>query len=216
MTVAVPASVNPADWVIRYAAPPARTRPALFCDRDGTLIENVPYLNDPAQVRLIHGVRDALMAWRARGYAVVVVTNQSGVARGLCTRGQYLAVEARVRAMLGSDALDAVYACPWHPDGQPPFAGAHRWRKPGDGMLRAAATDLRLDLSRSVIAGDCLSDLRAGAAAGLHRLVHVLTGHGRAERDAVAAFGASGAAGRLVEAPTLAQVRPDIIGTGAA
>ena len=204
------ALASPADWVIRYAAPPAWSRPALFCDRDGTLIDNVPYLHDPARVRVLPGVADALAAWRARGFAVVVVTNQSGVARGLCSRDQFLAVEARVRALLGDGALDAVYAAPWHPDAAPPFGIAHAWRKPGDGMLRAAAADLRLDLSRSVIVGDSLSDLRAGEAAGLHRLVHVLTGHGRTERAAVTATLA--ARGRLVLADTLADVRPAAVG----
>lgn len=196
------------DWVIRYAAPPAALRPALFCDRDGTLIENVPYLNDPAGVVPVRGARETLAAWRARGFAIVVVTNQSGVARGLCSRDQFLAVERRVRAVMGHDAIDAVYACPWHPDGAPPFAIAHPWRKPNPGMLLAAAADLRLDLSRSVIVGDSLADLRAGEAAGLRRLVHVLTGHGRAERAAVeAAFTGD----RLVLAQSLAGVRPDLL-----
>ena len=152
-------------------------KPALFLDRDGTVIENTPYLNDPAQVSVIPGAREAIAAFRAKGYAVVIVTNQSGVARGLVSPEQYRAVEAAVIAALGPGLVDATYACPFYPE--------HPWRKPKPGMLLAAAHDLALSLASSVMVGDALADMKAGAAAGLGVLVHVGTGHGGDERAAV-------------------------------
>lgn len=171
------------DWVIRYGAGPGEGRPALFLDRDGTLIENVPFISDPDRVVPIPGVVELLSASRRAGYAVVVVTNQSGIARGLCSRDQYLAVEQRVQHLLGPGLVDAVYACPFHPDGLPPFGIAHDWRKPERGMLVAAQRDLGVDLATSIMVGDSVSDIEAGLAAGVASVAHVLTGHGRAERD---------------------------------
>lgn len=176
-----------ADW-LRIASTPRRGSPALFLDRDGTVIENVPYLADPAGVRLIAGAREAIAAFRAAGHAVILVTNQSGVARGLCSADQYRAVEARVLEFLGPDAIDLVYACPCHPAGEGMFACDHPWRKPEAGMLLDAAERFGIDLSRSLMTGDSLSDIQAGAKAGVAALVHVATGHGAAERAAVAAF----------------------------
>lgn len=177
-------------WV-RIDALPRPGAPALFLDRDGTVIENRPYLADPEGVTLIPGARKAIAAFRATGYAVIMVTNQSGVARGLCSAEQYRAVEARVLERLGPGAVDAVYACPFHPDGQAPFARDHPWRKPGAGMLLDAAARFGLDLGRSVMVGDSLADIKAGANAGTGWLIHTLTGHGAAERAEVEAFAAS-------------------------
>ena len=178
-----------ADWVSVHARPPLG-RPALFVDRDGTLIENVPYLADPKGVRPLVGAREAIASFRAAGYSVIMVTNQSAVARGLCSVEQYRAVERRVIDLLGPGAIDAVYACPYHPAGRAPFAGEHSWRKPQPGMLLAATERFGLDLDRSLIVGDSLSDIQAGAEAGTRWLVHTLTGHGAAERPAVEAFAA--------------------------
>jgi D-glycero-D-manno-heptose 1,7-bisphosphate phosphatase len=187
MTAASEALVS---WV-RIDATPRRGGPALFLDRDGTLIENTPYLADPAGVRVIQGARETIAAFRAEGFAIIIVTNQSGVARGLCSPEQYRAVEARVLEQLGPGTVDAVYACPFHPAGQGEFAREHPWRKPDAGMLLDAAARFQLDLKRSVMVGDSLSDMRAGAKAGTGWLVHTLTGHGAAERPMVEAFAAT-------------------------
>lgn len=163
----------------RLAAP----TPALFLDRDGVVIEEKHYLHDPDDVVLIPGVADAIGAARARGWAVVVVTNQAGIGRGYYGFDDYRRVEERVAdelAALGA-TIDAVYACPYHPEGRGDFRRQHSWRKPGPGMLRAAARDLNIDLSRSILAGDRLSDLEAAAAAGLAAGVLVGTGYGREE-----------------------------------
>lgn len=167
-------------WTTRHSHADLTGKRALFLDRDGTVIENVPYLNDPAQVSLIPGAREAIIAFRAAGFAVIVVTNQSGVARGLVSPEQYKAVEVAVVGALGKDLVDATYACP--------FLAEHPWRKPNPGMLLAAAEDYRLALPGSLMVGDTLADLRAGAAAGVGTLVPVRTGHGAKERAAVEAW----------------------------
>lgn len=176
-------------WATRHGKADLTGKPALFLDRDGTVIENMPYLDDPAGVSLIPGAREAITAFRAAGYAVVIVTNQSGVARGLLSPERYRAVEAAVIEAIGPGLVDATYACPFHPE--------HPWRKPEPGMLLAAARDLGLSLTGSVMAGDTLADMKAGAAAGVGALAHVRTGHGEDERAAVEAWASAPDAGNL-------------------
>lgn len=191
-------------WATRHGEADLVGKPALFLDRDGTVIENVPYLNDPARVSLIPGAREAIAVFRAAGYAVIIVTNQSGVARGLVSPKQYRTVEAAVIEALGRELVDATYACPFHP--------GHPWRKPEPGMLLAAARDLVLSLAGSVMVGDTLADMKAGAAAGVGTIVHVRTGHGSDERSAVHAWAGRLAKGRnfpLADfAPSLGELLP--------
>lgn len=169
---------------VRLAAHPRRAAPALFVDRDGTVIEDPGYIADPDKVRLIPGAAAALRRFRDAGYALVLITNQSGIGRGLYSWADYEAVAARFRDLLASEGVgfDAELAC-----AHPPEA-ACGWRKPAPGMIREAADRFDLDLARSVVAGDKLSDLEAGAAAGVPRLVHVGTGHGADERGRVGAW----------------------------
>jgi D-glycero-D-manno-heptose 1,7-bisphosphate phosphatase len=178
-------------WV-QIAARPAANSRALFLDRDGTIIENIAYLSDPDAVTVIPGAIDSIRAFRAAGFAVVVVTNQSGVARGLISPEQYRAVDAALIEQLGPGCVHASYACPFHPDGRGPYAVNHLWRKPRGGMIRAAAEDLDLDLAGSVMVGDSLADILAAADAGVGLAVHVLTGHGANERPAVEQWAANG------------------------
>ncbi len=134
---------------------------AVFFDRDGTLIIDVPYNTDPARVRLYPGVREGLRALKAAGRQVIVVTNQSGIGRGRITEEQYHAVNAEfVRQCGGEEVIDAVYHAPDHPDDAGPR------RKPGAGMLHEAARDHGIDLKTSWMIGDKLSDIQAGQAAG--------------------------------------------------
>ncbi len=166
----------------RLAPAPRRNCPALFLDRDGTLIEDPGYISDPDDVRLLAGVPEALRRFRDAGYALVVVTNQSGIGRGYYGWDDYEAVAARLRDLLGAEgiALDAEYAC-----GHAPEARCD-WRKPAPGMIRAAAAGLGLDPGRSLLAGDKRLDIEAAAAAGLPRAAHVATGQGGAERPKLA------------------------------
>lgn len=176
-----------ADWSLVYRpyAESMNSRPALFLDRDGVIIEDVHYIGNPDEVRLIPGVGETIRQFRSAGFVVVVVTNQSGIARGYFDRDEYLRVERRIRELLGSDEPDAVYACPFHKEGAVPYNVEHSWRKPSDGMLRASSEALGIDLGRSLMVGDSLSDIQAGIAAGVARTFHVLTGHGFAHRPKV-------------------------------
>jgi len=162
-------------------------RPAVFLDRDGTIIEEVNYLRDPEAVRLLPGAAEGMRALQAGGFALVVVTNQSAVARGLLSRAGLHAVHLRLREELRAAGvrLEGIEFCPHHPD----FTGACSCRKPADGMLRRAAHRFDLDLARSYLVGDSRSDLEAGRRAGC-RTVLVRTGYGgkleadwRAEQD---------------------------------
>jgi D-glycero-D-manno-heptose 1,7-bisphosphate phosphatase len=153
------------------------TRPAVFLDRDGTLVADVPYLHDPARLVLLPGVGE-LAALAAAGYALVVVTNQAGVARGFYDEAAVAAVHRRLRRLLAGVGvrLDAVLYCPHHPEGTvPAYARACRDRKPGPGMLEAAAARLGLDLAASYMIGNHPTDVGAAAAAGVTPL-YVTTG----------------------------------------
>jgi D-glycero-D-manno-heptose 1,7-bisphosphate phosphatase len=156
-----------------------QARPALFLDRDGTLVEEVPYLHDPERVVLLPGV-GALAAAAAAGYALVVVTNQAGVARGLYDEAAVDAVHRRLGELLAGVGvrLDAALHCPHHPRGTVPgYARACRCRKPGPGMLEAAAERLDLDLPASFLVGNHPTDVGAAVAAGVTPL---FVGTGRA------------------------------------
>jgi D-glycero-D-manno-heptose 1,7-bisphosphate phosphatase len=155
-------------------------RPAVFLDRDGTLIEEVNYLAHPDQVRLFAGAADAVRTLNARGVPVVVVTNQAGVARGYFPEARIAEVHARLDELLAAAGarVDGYYACPHHPDAADErYRVACGCRKPSPGLLRRAETELRLDLSRSCMIGDKESDLEAGARAGC-RPILVRTGYG--------------------------------------
>ncbi len=185
------------NWQKINSAPSPTPRPCLFLDRDGVLIEERNYLCDPDLVELVPGAPDAITSARALGWAVVVVTNQSGIARGKFGWEEYEAVEQRLEDLLAAAGarVDMVLACPHLPDGKPPYNfDPNNWRKPGPGMLLEAARVMNLDLTRSILVGDKGSDLEAAAAAGLKTAVHVLTGHGGAERAELA-----NALGRRIE-----------------
>jgi D-glycero-D-manno-heptose 1,7-bisphosphate phosphatase len=159
-------------------------RPALFLDRDGTIIEPMPYLSRPEEVRVIPEAATLIARANALTMPVVVVTNQSGIERGLFDWQTYAAVEDAVTAAMATAGgrIDAVYACPRMPATPLPFG-----RKPGPGMLTAAAEDLGLDLAKSWIAGDAASDIEAGRNAGLLGGWLLPTGYG--VRDEAAARG---------------------------
>lgn len=133
------------------------TRPALLCDRDGTLIHDAHYLHDPAQVHLLSGAVEMLRAFQRAGWALVVVTNQAGIARGLITEAQYEAVRAHLDALLAAEGitLDLSLHCPHHPD----VTGPCGCRKPGTLLHEQARDGLGLDLARSVWIGDRWHDI---------------------------------------------------------
>jgi D-glycero-D-manno-heptose 1,7-bisphosphate phosphatase len=141
---------------------------AVFLDRDGTLIEDPGYLSDPSAVKLLPGVDLAIKSLRQAGYKVVVVTNQSGVARGKLTEETLEKIHSELRRKLAEKgaALDAIYYCPFHPDGTvPKYARESELRKPAPGMLHKAAEQLDIDLASSWMIGDGDRDVLAGQAA---------------------------------------------------
>jgi D-glycero-D-manno-heptose 1,7-bisphosphate phosphatase len=156
-------------------APP----PAAFLDRDGTVIREADYLADPEGVALIPGVPDALHRLRELGYRLVIVTNQSGIARGLYGHDDYRRVAARLDRVLGEHGVpvDLTLHCPHHPE----FSGPCECRKPGLGMYREARERLGIRLRGSVFVGDKPSDVLPALALGGRGWL-VRTGHGaRAE-----------------------------------
>jgi D-glycero-D-manno-heptose 1,7-bisphosphate phosphatase len=164
--------------------PPPRR--AVFLDRDGTLVDTTGYLGDPAAVRLLPGAAAVLRALGAAGWVRIIVTNQSGVARGLFTARDHAAVQAAFARLLAAEgaAVDASYACFHHPEGTvAPWRATCDCRKPAPGMLLRAATETGVDLAASVMVGDALRDLQAGRRAGCRASLLVRTGHGREEES---------------------------------
>ena len=153
----------------------AALRPAVFLDRDGTIIEDANYLADPSGVRLIPGALEALRRLAAAGFALIVVTNQSGIGRGYFSEADYHRVAARMEEELGAGLILATYFCADHPE-QP-----SERRKPRPGMLLEAAREHGLDLARSFMIGDRRGDIEAGRAAGCAASILVRTGIGAAE-----------------------------------
>jgi D-glycero-D-manno-heptose 1,7-bisphosphate phosphatase len=152
-------------------------------DRDGTLTEEVGYVNHPSRLRLLPRSAAAVRRLNAAGVAVVVVTNQAGIARGYFSPDVLAAVnDALVAQLKDEDAhLDGVYVCPHHPtEGDPPYRIVCDCRKPKPGLLLRATADLGLDLGRSTLVGDKGSDLVAARTVGA-RSVLVLTGYGLGE-----------------------------------
>jgi D,D-heptose 1,7-bisphosphate phosphatase len=152
---------------------PAALQPAVFLDRDGTLIEHVHYLADPERVRLIPGATDALRRFRRAGFARVLVTNQSAIARGMLTEEGLHEIHAEMNRQLAAAgaSLDAIYYCPDAPLGDDRTAAEKSDRKPGPGMLLRAAADLKLDLRASWMVGDLVSDVLAGENAGCRSIL---------------------------------------------
>lgn len=145
--------------------------PAVFFDKDGTLIRDVPYNVDPQRIILAPGAADSLRRLRHAGFRLVVVTNQSGVARGLFPEAALAAVRARLEELLGLP-LDGFNYCPHHPQGsRPEYAIECSCRKPQPGLLLAAARDLSLNLAGSWMVGDILNDIEAGHRAGCRAIL---------------------------------------------
>ena len=157
-------------WADIRCEMPAAAGPVLFVDRDGVLIEDRGFVGSAAQTQLYSDAPAAIAAARALGYRVAIVTNQSGIARGLYDWSGFAAVQAVIDAALAraGAAVDAVLACAYHGDGRAPYAVAdHFWRKPNPGMILEGLRRLHGIPTRSVMVGDKASDVAAARAAGL-------------------------------------------------
>jgi D-glycero-D-manno-heptose 1,7-bisphosphate phosphatase len=146
--------------------------PAVFVDRDGTIMEDADYCSDPQQVRVFPAVAEALRRLKSKGYKLIIITNQSGIGRGFFSIEQYRAVEAEVLRQLGDGLIDATYFCP-----DAPGQGCS-CRKPAPGMILEAARQNRIDLARSFLIGDKEVDAECGRNAGV-RTIRVRTGFDR-------------------------------------
>jgi len=150
---------------------------AIFLDRDDTLIEDPGYINHPDQVKLLDGVAKALIEFGAMGYKLIVVSNQSAVARGIISEKALGEIHNRLKQLLAKEGvqLDRIYYCPYHPDGAiAKYRKESDWRKPNPGMLLAAADEMDIDLSQSWMIGNSSSDMEAGLQAGCKT---ILTNH---------------------------------------
>jgi D-glycero-D-manno-heptose 1,7-bisphosphate phosphatase len=158
-----------------------KSSPAVFLDRDGTLMRDVDYCGDPKDVVVFEGVATALRKLKDRDYKLFVITNQSGIARGYFTEEEYLKVEREVLRQIGEDLIDATYMCPDKPN-----CGSKR-RKPSPEMIFEAARDHQLDLARSFFIGDKESDMQCGRNAGVKTIL-VRTGYGKETDERLADF----------------------------
>jgi D-glycero-D-manno-heptose 1,7-bisphosphate phosphatase len=158
-------------------------RPAVFIDRDGTISEEVGYVNHPSRFRLFPFSTAAIKLLNDSGWLAILITNQAGVARGYFSEDVITSVHDRLRSDLegGSARLDAIYYCAHHPTvGEPPYRFDCDCRKPKPGLIERAAQDLEIDLQASWMVGDRYGDVELARNAGLHA-AFVLSGYGRGE-----------------------------------
>jgi len=154
----------------------SETHPAIFLDRDGTLMRDVDYCGDPGQVEVFPEAASALRQLKKSGYKLIIITNQSGIGRGYFTENDYRAVEREFLRQLGEGLIDGSYHCTDLPRMNSPR------RKPAPGMILEARRDHRLDLARSYMIGDKTSDIECGQSAGV-RTILVQTGYGAHQTD---------------------------------
>ncbi|WP_028584388.1 D-glycero-beta-D-manno-heptose 1,7-bisphosphate 7-phosphatase [Desulfogranum mediterraneum] len=158
-------------------------KPAVFLDRDGTINEQMGYINHISRFQLLPGVAAAIAELNQLQIPVVVVTNQSGLARGYFPASLLEEVHRKMEQQLAEACahVDGIYICPHHPEAKEArYRLACNCRKPKTGLLEQAAAELQLDLKRSFVVGDRWSDLRCGAAVGASPVL-VLTGYGRGD-----------------------------------
>ncbi|MBA2341000.1 MAG: HAD family hydrolase [Pyrinomonadaceae bacterium] len=158
-------------------------RPAAFIDRDGTISEEVGYINHPSRFRVFPYAAEAVRIINDAGWLAILVTNQAGVARGYFTEDLITVVHDRLRNELEANGahLDAIYYCPHHPSvGEAPFRATCDCRKPQPGLILRAARDFEIDLTRSWMIGDRYSDTELARNAKL-KAAFVLSGYGRGE-----------------------------------
>ena len=155
---------------------------AVFLDRDGTIIEDVGYLDDCSRIKFLPGAVEFIRLLNKSGYKVIVVTNQAGVAKGYFSEEKLQEINARLLAIIsGLGAhINKIYYCPHHIEGTvEEYKKECSWRKPNPGMIKEAAREYDLDMANSFMIGDKISDIEAGYRAGCRTIL--LTGQGRAD-----------------------------------
>lgn len=160
-----------------------KKRIAVFLDRDGTVSEEVSYISDPNMLRLLPRAAEAIRLINESGFLTVIVTNQSGIARGYFTEDVLKEIHNRMELLLKGEGghIDKIYYCPHHPEvGLPEYVLDCDCRKPGTGMIDAAAKDLNIDVGSSYVVGDKIIDIELAHKAGARGIL-VMTGYGREE-----------------------------------
>ena len=158
---------------------------AVFLDRDGTINEDVNYLNHPDQIKLIFGSAEGIRLLNENGFTVVVITNQSGVARGIISEENLPLIKNRLSSLLEEKGakIDGYYYCPHYPDGKvEKYSFKCDCRKPEPGMLKKAAEDLDIELKGSYVVGDKACDIKLGKNVGAVSIM-VKTGYGEFEAE---------------------------------
>ena len=156
-------------------------RPAVFIDRDGTISEEVGYINHPSRFRLFSYSSEAIRILNDSGWLAIVITNQAGVARGYFSEDVIVSVHEQLERQLQNAQLDAIYYCAHHPSvGEPPYRLDCDCRKPKTGLIDCATKDFEVDLPASWMVGDRYGDVELARNAGLHS-AFVLSGYGRGE-----------------------------------
>ena len=157
---------------------------AIFFDRDGVINEDFHYIKDPSKVKLCIGAKFLIRKIFQKNIPIVIITNQSGISKKYLTWNDYKLVTEKILRDLGSpNPITAIYSNSYLDTNE-----GNNWRKPNPNMLIQAAKDLNLDLERSILIGDRLSDIESGYRAGVKTLIHVMTGHGIKEIDKVAMY----------------------------
>ena len=158
---------------------------AIFLDRDGVINKEVGYLSDPNKFIIIKGVIKALTLFKQKGFLLIVITNQAGIARGYYTEELLNEIHEKMITLLKENniVLDDIYFCPHHPD----FSGPCDCRKPNPGMILKAKKKHNIDLQSSYMVGDTLNDIKTGLNAKC-RTVLVLTGYGAEEEKKIDVF----------------------------
>lgn len=158
-------------------------RPAVFIDRDGTISEEVGYVNHPSRFRLFPYSSEAIRILNNNGWLAILITNQAGVARGYFSEDVIVKVHDQLKQDLENAQLDAIYYCAHHPTvGEPPYRFDCDCRKPRPGLIHRAANDFEIDLGASWMVGDRYGDVELARNAGLHSAL-VLSGYGRGEYE---------------------------------
>lgn len=157
---------------------------AVFLDRDGTIIEDVGYLNSPQQIKFIPGSLEAIRLLSEAGYKIIIISNQSGIARGLITEDMLQTIDKIIHRQVihGGGHIDASYYCPHHPEhGAYPYQQECECRKPHPGLIKKGEKTFALDLKGSFMIGDKATDVETGKRAGTKTIL-VLSGRGKEEQ----------------------------------
>jgi D,D-heptose 1,7-bisphosphate phosphatase len=159
-----------------------KKRKAIFLDRDGVINKDVGYLSNPDEFELLEGSLEALKILNEKGYLLIVITNQAGIARGYYSKEVLENIHEKMKDLLKREniVLDNIYYCPHHPD----FTGSCNCRKPNPGMILKAQEEFNIDLEQSFIVGDTLNDVQTGINAKC-KSVLVLSSYGKEEQNKI-------------------------------